>query len=178
MTTNPPALPAPAIPPLVVMGVQGSGKSTVGRLLAETQGLRFIDGDDLHSADAKAKMASGHPLNDADRLPWLTRVAQTMADAQSSGESIVVACSALKRSYRDLMRGIVPGLVFAELHGNQAIVADRLSRRNHEYMPTHLLDSQFATLEPLEASEAGLRVSLTMTPDEIVGAITESNGRR
>ena len=166
------------VPPIVVMGVQGSGKSTVGRLLAEKLGVPFIDGDDLHSSAAKAKMASGHPLTDADRLPWLTRIAETMAAALDDGDSMVVACSALKRSYRDLMRSIVAGLVFAELHGDQALVAERLSHRNHEYMPTHLLDSQFATLEPLAADEAGLRVSTTKTPDEIVGAITESNGRR
>jgi gluconokinase len=178
MTTNPPALTPPTVPPLVVMGVQGSGKSTIGRLLAEKQSLRFIDGDDLHSAEAKAKMASGHPLTDSDRLPWLRRIAQIMADAQAAGESIVVACSALKLSYRNLMRDIVPGLVFAELYGDQTLVAERLSQRNHEYMPTNLLDSQFATLEPLTADEAGLRVSLTMSPDDIVGAITESNGQR
>jgi gluconokinase len=166
------------VPPIVVMGVQGSGKSTVGRLLADELGLRFLDGDDLHSSAAKAKMASGHPLTDTDRLPWLTRIADTMASALAAGESTVVACSALKRSYRDLMRDIVPGLVFAELYGDQSLVAERLSQRNHEYMPTHLLDSQFATLEPLCDDEAGLRVSLTKTPDEIVGAITESNGRR
>lgn len=178
MTDDSPAPSVPSVPPLVVMGVQGSGKSTVGRLLAESQGLRFIDGDDLHSVAAKAKMASGRPLTDADRLPWLTRVADTMAAALDAGESTVVACSALKRSYRDLMRDIVPGLVFAELYGDQTLVAERLSHRNHEYMPTHLLDSQFATLEPLAADEAGLRISLTQTPDEIVGAITESNGQR
>jgi gluconokinase len=166
------------VPPIVVMGVQGSGKSTVGRLLAAELGLRFLDGDDLHSSAAKAKMASGHPLTDRDRLPWLTRIADTMATALASGETTVVACSALRRSYRDLMRDIVPGLVFAELYGDQSLVAERLSHRNHEYMPSHLLDSQFATLEPLAADEAGLRVSLTKTPDEIVGAITESNGRR
>ena len=178
MTDDSPVSPARPVPPMVVMGVQGSGKSTVGRLLAESRGLSFIDGDDLHSAEAKAKMASGHPLTDADRLPWLARVAEAMAAAQSAGESTVVACSALKRSYRDLMRAIVPGLVFAELYGDQSLVAERLSHRNHEYMPTHLLDSQYATLEPLAADEAGLRVSLTQTPDDIVGAITESNGQR
>jgi gluconokinase len=178
MTDDLPVPHAASVPPIVVMGVQGSGKSTVGRLLADELGLRFLDGDDLHSSAAKAKMASGHPLTDADRLPWLTRIAETIATALDAGETAVVACSALKRSYRDLMRDIVPGLVFAELYGDQSLVAERLSHRNHEYMPTHLLDSQFATLEPLAADEAGLRVSLTKTPDEIVGAITESNGRR
>jgi gluconokinase len=174
MTDTPILAPAPPAPPIVIMGVQGSGKSTVGRLLADRVGGIFIDGDDLHSSEAKAKMASGHPLTDDDRLPWLTRVAQAMAADLAEGQSVVVACSALKRSYRDLMRKIVPGLLFAELFGDQALVADRLSHRNHEYMPAHLLDSQFETLEPLGDTELGLRIPLTLTPDEIVGAITES----
>lgn len=178
MTDDSPVPAVPPMPPTVVMGVQGCGKSTIGQLLAESRGVRFIDGDDLHTREAKAKMASGHPLTDADRLPWLTLIAETMAAALAAGESTVVACSALKRSYRDLMRAIVPSLVFAELFGDQSLVAERLSHRNHEYMPTNLLDSQFATLEPLAADEAGLRVSLTKTPDEIVGAITESDGQR
>jgi gluconokinase len=177
MTDSPAHPSTPRLPPTVVMGVQGSGKSTVGRLLADVIGGRFIDGDDLHSSEAKAKMAAGHPLTDADRLPWLTRVAETMNAALDQGP-VVVACSALRRSYRDLMRSIVPGLSFAELFGDQDLVAGRLSQRNHEYMPASLLDSQFATLEPLSATEAGVRVPLTMTPDDIVGFITERNGRR
>jgi gluconokinase len=178
MTDTPILAPARRVPPIVVMGVQGCGKSTVGRLLADSLGGHFIDGDDLHSSGAKAKMASGHPLTDDDRLPWLTRVADSMVTELTQGHIVIVACSALKRSYRDLMRSIVPGLVFAELFGDQALVAERLSTRNHEYMPAHLLDSQFETLEPLADTEQGLRISLTRTPDDIVGAITESNGRR
>jgi gluconokinase len=174
MIDSPTVPPVPPAPPTVVMGVQGCGKSTVGRLLAEKRGGHFIDGDDLHSSEAKAKMASGHPLTDEDRLPWLTRVAEAMAAALAEEESVVVACSALKRSYRDLMRSVVPGLVFAELYGDQALVAERLSHRNHEYMPAHLLDSQFETLEPLADDEPGLRVPFTLAPDDIVGSITES----
>jgi len=155
--------------PIVVMGVQGCGKSTVGRALAEVLGARFEDGDDLHSAGARAKMASARPLTDADRLPWLTRIAERIAESVERNEPIVVACSALKRSYRDLMRSVVPSLVFVELFGDQALIAERLTHRDHEYMPPTLLDSQFAILEPLAADEAGLRVDLTHTPDEIVG---------
>jgi gluconokinase len=154
--------------PIVVMGVQGCGKSTVGQALADSLGLRFVDGDDLHSIEARAKMASGHPLTDEDRLPWLARVAQTVVDA---GEPIVIACSALKRSYRDLMRDIVPSLVFMELYGSQALIAERLTHRNHEYMPPTLLDSQFEALEPLAADEAGARIDLVNSPDTIVGLI-------
>ncbi|TFD53483.1 gluconokinase [Cryobacterium frigoriphilum] len=159
------------------MGVQGCGKSTVGQALADSLGLRFVDGDDLHSRAARAKMASGHPLTDDDRLPWLARVAETVAaalapiDNGAAGEPIVIACSALKRSYRDLMRAIVPSLVFMELYGSQALIAERLTHRNHEYMPPTLLDSQFEALEPLAADEAGARIDLANSPDAIVGLI-------
>ena len=161
---------APGLP-IVVMGVQGCGKSTVGRGIADALGIRFADGDDLHSAAARAKMAAGHPLIDEDRLPWLTHIAQTMAAALEGGEALTVACSALKRSYRDLMRDLVPSLVFVELYGDQALIAERLTHRNHEYMPAMLLDSQFAALEPLAADEAGMRIELTRTPDDIVGLV-------
>jgi gluconokinase len=164
--------------PIIVMGVQGSGKSTIGRDLAASLDRRFIDGDDLHTPEAKAKMASGHPLTDEDRRPWLTRIAQTIADALENGDAIIVACSALKRQYRDLMRQIVPSLAFAHLSGSQELIAARLSQRNHEYMPQALLDSQFATLEPLEADEAGAVVDLSQTPDEIVGRIKKEIGQR
>jgi gluconokinase len=164
--------------PIIVMGVQGSGKSTIGRDLAASQGRRFIDGDDLHTPEAKAKMASGHPLTDDDRRPWLTHIAQVIAEALESGEAIVVACSALKRQYRDLMREIVPSLLFVHLSGSQQLIAERLSHRNHEYMPQTLLDSQFATLEPLEVDEAGAVVDLSQTPDEIVGCIKKETGQR
>lgn len=163
--------------PICVMGVQGSGKSTIGRALAAALGLRFFDGDDLHSAEAKAKMASGHPLTDEDRLPWLTRVATVVADAAANDEPIVIACSALKRSYRNLMRETAPSLHFAQLEGSQELIAERLTHRNHEYMPPTLLDSQFATLEPLDSDEAGTRVSLSLSPDDIVGHIMKEIGR-
>lgn len=165
------------IQPIIVMGVQGCGKSTVGQALADSRGMRFLDGDSLHSAEAKEKMASGHPLTDADRLPWLALIAQTIAEALENGDPLVVACSALKVSYRDMMRDIVPSLYFVQLEGSQALIAERLSQRNHEYMPPTLLDSQFATLEPLTSAEAGARVDLTRSPAEIVGLITTQIGQ-
>ncbi|MBG6239264.1 gluconokinase [Mycetocola sp. CAN_C7] len=165
-------------PPIIVMGVQGSGKSTIGRELAAVIGATFIDGDDLHSAEAKATMAAGTALTDDDRAPWLARVAQAASDARSRGELVVLACSALKRRYRDSMREVEPSLVFVHLSGRQDLVADRLSARNHEYMPTTLLDSQFATLEPLASDEAGLSVDVTAAPDEIVRLILKEIEQR
>lgn len=159
--------------PIVVMGVQGCGKSTVGQRLGDALGLPFADGDDLHTAEARAKMAAGHPLTDVDRIPWLMLIAETIASSVENGPPIVVACSALKRSYRDLLRSIAPTIVFVELFGDQTLVAERLTHRDHEYMPAALLDSQFAALEPLAADEAGLRINLTNTPDEIVALAVE-----
>ena len=154
-------------PPLVVMGVQGCGKSTVGAAVARHLGLEFIDGDDLHSAANKEKMASGHPLTDADRRPWLSAIGQVMADKLAEGTSAVVACSALKRSYRDLIRSFAPGTRFIHLTGSQELIAARISGRDHEYMPPTLLDSQFQTLEPLADDEPGLEVPVTDSPEEI-----------
>jgi len=160
-------------PAIVVMGVQGCGKSTVGRALAEVLGIRFEDGDDLHSVEARGRMASGRPLTDADRIPWLNRIAERIVASAERNEPLVVACSALKRSYRDLMRAAVPTLVFLELYGDQDLIAERLTHRDHEYMPPSLLASQFAALEPLTADEAGLRIDLATTPDHIVGLASD-----
>jgi gluconokinase len=157
--------------PLVVMGVQGSGKSTIGAALAAARGLRFVDGDALHSDEAREQMRTGHPLTDADRRPWLARVARTIADAQAQGEALVVACSALRRPYRDAMRALVPTLRFVHLDGPRAVIAERLARRSHAYMPVSLLDSQFATLEPLDPDENGVRVDIAASPDEIVAQV-------
>lgn len=154
-------------PPLVVMGVQGSGKSTAGQAVAARLGLPFLDGDDLHPASNKAKMASGHPLTDEDREPWLRAIGRELAAGLEKGTAIVVACSALKRQYRDLIRSYAPDTQFIHLEGSRELIAERLSRRDHEYMPPTLLDSQFATLEPLGEDEAGIRLSITLTLDEM-----------
>ena len=161
----------PFLPPLIVMGVQGCGKSTSGRAIAEALGLPFIDGDDLHPAANKAKMASGRPLTDTDREPWLRAVGTVLADGLARGESTVIACSALKRRYRNLIRSFAPETRFVHLTGDRTLIAERLSLRNHEYMPPALLDSQFETLEPLDSDEAGIPVDIRLTPTEIAAAV-------
>jgi len=161
-------------PPLVVMGVQGSGKSTAGKAVAEHLGLGFIDGDDLHPAGNKAKMAAGNPLTDADREPWLAAVGRALAEGLEQGQARVIACSALKRRYRDLIRSHAPTVRFVHLSGAQELIAGRLSQRNHEYMPPGLLDSQFETLEPLEADEPGIRLEITRSPEDIAQAVANA----
>lgn len=140
--------------PLVIMGVSGCGKSTIGAAFAEQQGLVFVDGDALHPAGNIAKMAAGIPLQDADRWPWLDLVGEALAD----GTADVVACSALRRAYRDRIRSHAPGVYFAHVSGTRELIAERLAGRSHEFMPPGLLASQFATLEPLAQDETGLVV--------------------
>ncbi|MDN6625395.1 MAG: gluconokinase, partial [Acidipropionibacterium jensenii] len=142
---------APGVPPLVVvMGVSGSGKSALGTRLAARLDLAFVDGDDLHPARNIAKMAAGHPLDDADREPWLQIIGRWLEDHRDRGG--VVACSALRRSYRDL-------------------IVERVAARSHHFMPASLVDSQFATLEPLGPDEAGTTLDIARTiPDLVVEA--------
>ena len=142
---------------IVVMGPSGSGKSTVGACLAETVGARFIDGDDLHPAANVRKMAAGIPLDDRDREPWLRLVGETL----QAEERIVIACSALKRVYRDLIRAQAPETFFAELAIGRAVLEERMRLRADHFMPPALLDSQLQTLESLEADERGIRVDET-----------------
>lgn len=159
---------------LVVMGVSGSGKSTIGRAVADALSAPFVDGDDLHPAVNVAKMSAGIPLTDADREPWLRTVGRTLAAGGEAG--MVVACSALKRSYRDLIRSEAPGTVFAELDGAPELLAERMVRPGH-FMPASLLDSQLATLEPLQPDEAGLRLDVAEPPAELVAAIVNRVAR-
>lgn len=136
---------------IVVMGVAGCGKSTIGAGLAAALGIGFQDGDDLHPAENVARMAAGLPLRDQDRWPWLDRVAAVLADKVP----VVVACSALRRAYRDRIRAGAGGpVIFVHLAGDRALIAARLAARQGHFMPPALLDSQFATLEPPGPGEA------------------------
>lgn len=160
--------PAPVV---VVMGVQGCGKSTIGSMLADALRVPFADGDDLHSERNRGLMATGVALTDRDRLPWLRAVGECLAAGVGSG--IVVACSALKRSYRDLLREFAPGVVFVHPYGEQDLVAARISLREHAYMPPSLLDSQYAALEQLDDGEQGIVLDLESPPQEIVSAAAD-----
>lgn len=159
---------ASSCPPVVVMGVQGAGKSTVASLLAERIYGRYIDGDRLHSAANVAKMASGEPLTDEDRLPWLHAVGEALRSGRDGG--VVVVCSALRRAYRDLLRADAPGTVFVHLHGSFDLIRSRVGVRSHEYMPPALLRSQFDSLEPLQDDEAGIVLDVAQTPSALVDA--------
>ena len=136
---------------IVVMGVTGCGKTTVGIALAKTLGIEFIDSDDLHPESNKKKMSSGTPLTDSDRKPWL----QEVSKALQKHESVIVACSALKKSYRSTILAGAPTTKFTHLSGTKELIFARLSERSHHFMPIGLLDSQFETLEPLSEAECG-----------------------
>ena len=150
---------------VVVMGVAGTGKTTIGRLLAARLGVPYADGDDFHSPANIAKMSAGTPLDDADRWPWLDAVGAWVHGR--AGHGGVVGGSALKRAYRDRLRAAAPGIVFVHLTGDRALIEDRMVHRQGHYMPASLLDSQFATLQPLGPDEAGVAVDVSGSPEEI-----------
>lgn len=150
---------------VVVMGVAGTGKTTIGPLLAERLGVPYAEGDDFHPEANIAKMSAGTPLEDADRWPWLDAIGAWAHERARLGG--VVSCSALKRSYRDRLRQAAPTLVFVHLTGDRALIEDRMAQRKGHFMPTALLDSQFATLQPLLSDERGVAVDVVGGPEEI-----------
>jgi gluconokinase len=156
-------------PVLVIMGVSGAGKSSVAALLAGRLGWPFAEGDDMHPQANIDKMAAGHPLDDADRWPWLERVAAWTRDRVAAGAGGIVTCSALKRRYRDVLRG--PGVLFVYLTSSKEQIAERLLARHGHFMPAALLDSQFADLEPPEPDEQALIIEVTGTAQETAAAI-------
>lgn len=155
---------------IVVMGVQGIGKSTIGRMLAQRLGVDFVEGDRLHPERNIELMAAGTPLTDDDREPWLHAVGEALT-AHADDGGAVVACSALRREYRDIIRQHDPLVYFVDPWAPIEVVRERVGARTHEYMPASLLQSQYDTLEPLGDDERGIRVSATVEPDEIVDAV-------
>lgn len=166
---------------LVVMGVSGSGKTTIAQGLADRLGWRFRDGDSFHPAANVAKMASGQPLTDADRKPWLEAIAAWIGETVAGGGHGIVACSALKKAYRDVLRRGHPDAVrFVFLDGSKALIGSRIGGRQGHFMPPALLDSQFAALEPPGPDERPIAVSIDAPPkalvDEIVRRLGEEAG--
>jgi gluconokinase len=156
---------------LVVMGVSGSGKSTIGETLAGRLGWRFEDGDRFHPASNVAKMSAGQPLTDDDRRPWLEAIADEIDRVCRAGQRMVVACSALKRAYREILLHGRNDVRIVFLDGTEALIASRLAQRKGHFMPPGLLASQFQTLEPPGPSERPITVSIDATIETIVDAI-------
>ena len=163
---------------LVVMGVSGSGKSTIAKPVAERLGWPFEEGDDLHPKANIEKMAAGHPLTDADRAPWLDAVRAWIDAEVAAGRSGVITCSALKRAYRDRLRDGQPAVRFVYLEGDEALIHARVEAREGHFMPPELLHSQFQTLEPPTPDEDAIVVDIhqpvAAQVDEIVRAVAPS----
>jgi gluconokinase len=158
---------------VVVMGVSGSGKSTVAAAIAAALGLAFIDGDGLHAPASVARMRAGIALTDEDRWPWLDRIGACLGDENESPRGMVIACSALKRAYRDRIRAAASGVRFVFLDGPAALIETRMAARTGHYMPSTLLASQLQTLEPPGAEEGDVvRVAVELPVDEIVRRAT------
>jgi gluconokinase len=165
-------------PPLVIvlMGVSGCGKSTIGAALSRRLGWPFRDADSFHPPANVAKMSRGMPLTDEDRWPWLAAIAQWIDERCAADEHGIVSCSALKRAYRDRIVGARSGVRLVYLKGDMNLIAQRLRRRKHHFMPASLLESQFAALEEPGADENPLIVSIALPPRRVVGSIIEQLG--
>ena len=155
---------------IIVMGVSGSGKSTIGALLAERLGWPFADADGFHPAANIAKMAAGQPLTDADRWPWLDAIAAHIEAARAAAQPVVVACSALRRTYRDRLRAGHKDLIFLHLAGEAGLIGERQAARQGHFMPPSLMASQFATLEDPAAEADAVTVSVQASPAQVVEA--------
>jgi gluconokinase len=155
----------------VVMGVSGSGKSLIGAAFARAIGVDFVEGDQYHSAENVERMRAGIPLTDKDREQWLRSLAARLREAKDAGNGVVIACSALKRSYRDILRVQAEDVRFVFLRGEPALIAERLAGRRGHYMPASLLESQIATLEEPLADEHAWVCDVTQSPKDIVAAL-------
>jgi gluconokinase len=156
---------------VVVMGVSGAGKTRIGRDVARRLGWTFIEGDDLHTEANRRKMAAGTPLTDDDRWPWLDRLCEAARGIEADGGSVVIACSALRRAYRDRLRGAGRDVWFVHLSGERAVIAERMAARRDHYMPPGLLDSQIATLEVPGRDEGVMTFDISQRPDRIVDEV-------
>jgi gluconokinase len=165
---------APGTKPIVVMGVSGSGKSTVGAALAQRLRVPFADADDFHPEANIAKMSAGHPLDDEDRRPWLDSIGSWLAAHSDGG---VMSCSALKHVYRDQLRGHCPDIEFLHLVGTPEVIGRRQASRPGHFMPASLLASQFETLEPLTADERGVDIDVDQDIDSIVNDYVTLTGQ-
>ncbi|HVB69333.1 MAG TPA: gluconokinase [Acetobacteraceae bacterium] len=159
---------------LVMMGVSGSGKTTIARGVAAQLGWDVIEGDSLHPPANIAKMKAGIPLTDADRWPWLEAIARAIDAVRAAGRSALVACSALKHSYRAILIGDRPDVVLVYLQGSHALIAARIAARKGHFMPSSLLDSQFADLEEPGPDERPIVLSVAPGPEAIVAAALEA----
>jgi gluconokinase len=162
-----------ATPILLVMGVSGSGKTTIGAMLAGRLGWTYAEADDFHPAANVEKMHAGHPLTDEDRWPWLKAIAAWMDERIAAGEPAVVTCSALKRSYRDLLRDNRPEVKLVYLEGSKELIGRRMVARHGHFFPKELLDSQFRDLEPPGPGEDALVVSIDADPAKVVQQIAD-----
>jgi gluconokinase len=163
---------------LVMMGVSGSGKTTIAKGVADRLGWQMLEGDKLHPPANIAKMSAGTPLTDEDRWPWLHAIAAAIDDWRANGVSGVVACSALKRAYRDILIGPRPDVVLVYLQGSHELIATRMAARHGHFMPPGLLDSQFATLEEPGEAERPIEASIAPAPDAIITTIIEKLRQR